>query len=72
MSKDWVTISVPEMTIEHYAQHVGVTTRTVEGWVAKGLLPTTKVGRRRLINVAARVAFCLNEARTMRRASDEI
>ena len=65
MPNDWVTITVPEMTIEHYAQQVGVSTRTVEGWVAKGLLPTTKVGRRRLINVAARAAFCLGGLRPM-------
>ncbi|MEO0442641.1 MAG: excisionase family DNA-binding protein [Pseudomonadota bacterium] len=72
MSTDWVTISVPEMTIEHYAQQVGVTTRTVEGWVAKGLIPTTKLGRRRLINVAARAAFCLNESRRYREEKNEV
>ncbi|MGH1486892.1 MAG: helix-turn-helix domain-containing protein [Cellvibrionaceae bacterium] len=61
MSKKWVTVTVPEMTIEHYAQHVGVTARTVEGWIAKGLIPTMKIGRRRLVNVAARMAVCLDD-----------
>ena len=59
MSEKWIGISVPEMTIERYAQQVGVSARTVEGWVAKGLIPTIKVGKRRLINVAARTTTCL-------------
>jgi excisionase family DNA binding protein len=59
MPERWVTITVPEMTVERYAQQVGVTTRTVEGWIAKGYIPTIKMGRRRLVNVAARMRECL-------------
>ena len=54
-----IMIGIPEMTIEQYAQQVGVSTRTVEGWVAKGLLPSIKVGKRRLVNMAARTIYCI-------------
>jgi excisionase family DNA binding protein len=35
-----------------YAQLIGVTSDTVRGWIENGVLPTVKVGRRRLINRA--------------------
>ncbi len=61
-----VTIPVPEMTIEQYAQQVGVTARTVEGWIAKGLLPTVKIGKRRLVNMAARTIYCIKNEQELR------
>jgi len=54
-----ILIHTPEMTIAKYAQSVGVSERTVRGWITKGLLPTTKIGKRRLVNVSARAALCL-------------
>jgi len=53
-------IHVPEMTIEHYAAHVGVSTRTVNGWINRGYLPSIKLGKRRLVNVAQRTIDCIN------------
>lgn len=47
-------IDVPEMTIEKYADRVGVCRRVVEGWIEKGYLPTVKIGKRRLVNVVQR------------------
>ncbi len=58
MTDKTIMIPVPEMTIEQYAQHVGVSVRTVEGWIAKDHLPSIKVGRRRLVNVLARAQVC--------------
>ena len=37
-------------TISFFAESIGVTRRTVEGWVAKGVIPTVKIGKRRLVN----------------------
>ena len=47
-------ILIPEMAMDVYAQAIGVTERTVEEWVKSGKLPSTKVGKRRLVNVAQR------------------
>ncbi|WP_422411877.1 MULTISPECIES: helix-turn-helix domain-containing protein [unclassified Endozoicomonas] len=38
-------------TIEDFAKSIGVSVRTVDSWVDRGLLPTHKVGKRRLINL---------------------
>ncbi len=51
----------PEMTMEKYAELIGVTERTVRGWVGRGLLPTLKVGKRRMINVSARTLQCIEQ-----------
>ena len=58
MTDNLVMIPVPEMTIEQYAQYVGVSVRTVEGWIAKNHIPSVKIGRRRLVNVLARARQC--------------
>jgi excisionase family DNA binding protein len=44
---------VPVLTKERFADLVGVSVDVVRGWVARGLVPTVRLGRRRLINVAA-------------------
>lgn len=44
---------VPVMTIERFAELVGLTAKTVEAQVHRGYYPTTKIGKRRMINVAA-------------------
>ncbi len=40
-------------TIQTFAKMVGVTNRTVEGWIDKGIIPSVKLGKRRLINAHA-------------------
>ena len=37
-------------TITLFADSVGVTRRTVEGWIDRGFIPTIKIGKRRLVN----------------------
>ena len=46
----------PYRTIDAFAVDVGVTPDTVRGWVEKGYLPTRKIGRRVLVDVAAMLA----------------
>ena len=43
---------VPVMEICRFAELVGVSADVVRGWIEKGHIPTTKIGRYRLINVA--------------------
>lgn len=40
-------------TITLFADSVGVTKRTVEGWIDRGFIPTVKIGKRRLVNAHA-------------------
>lgn len=47
-----VSMSVPYMTREQFASHIGLPVGVVEGWVDKGYLPTCRVGKYSLINVA--------------------
>ncbi len=61
MPEKTFSIPVPEMTIEQYAEYVGVTVRTVQGWIDRGYIPTVKVGKRRLINVARRTHTCMEQ-----------
>ena len=48
-----IPVFVPTLTIEKYAKSIGVTPDVVDGWVKRGYIPTVKIGRRRLINIAA-------------------
>lgn len=43
----------PYMTVERTAEAFGVAEDVVRGWVARGYLPTRKIGRYRLIDVLA-------------------
>jgi len=45
----------PFLTKERFAQSVGVSFDTVDGWVKRKYIPTVKVGVRRLINITALV-----------------
>ena len=60
MSKT-IAILAPEMTIEKYAEAVGVTPRVVRSWIERGYIPSVKVGKWRLVNVAQRTLECLDE-----------
>ncbi len=57
-----IQLVVPEMTVEQYARCTGVTLRTIEHWIARGYLPSVKIGKRRMVNVAERTFQCAEEA----------
>jgi hypothetical protein len=40
----------PHMTVKQFAAHRGVTTRTVNNWIAAGKLKTAKINDERLID----------------------
>ena len=40
------------MAADRFAELVGVSSEVVRGWIDKGYLPTQKVGRYRLVNIA--------------------
>jgi hypothetical protein len=44
---------MPECTKERYCDGTGVAKFVLQGWVNKGLIPTVKRGKYRLINLAA-------------------
>lgn len=45
--------AAPMMTIQEFSKRVGVSAYVVEGWVRRGYIPTIKIGKRCLVNVAA-------------------
>lgn len=44
---------VSVMAADRFAELVGVSSEVVRGWIDKGYLPTMKIGRYRLVNLAA-------------------
>ena len=50
---------VPEITIEKYAEMVGVTPDTVHGWIKRGYLPAYKLGKYKMVNLAQRLDECI-------------
>ena len=48
-----IPVFVPTLTIEKYAHSIGVSPDVVDGWIKRGYIPTVKIGRRRLVNIAA-------------------
>ena len=44
--------SVPVMDRERFAVLVGIDLGVVNGWIDRGYVPTVKIGRHRLINLA--------------------
>lgn len=55
-----VPATVPTMTIERFSQLSGLDEGVIQGHIRRGYLPTIKVGRYRMINVALLNAQCLN------------
>ncbi|MEW6772311.1 MAG: hypothetical protein AB1330_13185 [Bacillota bacterium] len=53
---------VPVMTREQFAQFSGLGEEVVRGMAEKGHLPTVKIGRHRMINVARLTVEALLEA----------
>jgi len=46
-------VVVPFMTRQRYAELTGVSVGIVDAWVDRGYLPSTVIGKHRLVNVAA-------------------
>lgn len=46
-------VYVPAMTVEKYANASGLSTETVLAWIKRGYISSVKIGKRRLINIAA-------------------
>lgn len=44
---------LPLLTIEVYARSIGLTADTIRAQVDRGILPSKKIGKRRLVNVEA-------------------
>lgn len=54
-----VPANVPVMTQERFAELTGLTVDTVYGHVRRGYLPSLKMGKYRLINIALFQVQCL-------------
>lgn len=48
----WQRALVPVMSRQRFAELAGVEDGVVRGWIERGQIPTVKVGRHRLINIA--------------------
>ncbi len=51
--KQIILIATPVMSQERYAQLTGLTEGQVRGQIEKGQLPSLKIGRVRMVNIAA-------------------
>ena len=49
----------PVMTKEKFAQHSGLAEGVIQGMIEKGHLPSVKIGRYRLVNLARLAEECL-------------
>jgi predicted site-specific integrase-resolvase len=54
-------VSPPVMPWREFADWVRMDAEIVENWVKRGYLPTVKIGRYRMVNVAQLVQSLLNE-----------
>lgn len=59
--KQVILIATPVMTQERFAQLTGLTEGQVRGMIEKGHLPSMKIGKPRLVNVAALSQEALNK-----------
>lgn len=55
------SIKCPVSTQEEYANEAGHSIQTVRGQVARGHLPTIKIGRYRMINLMQLARRCMEE-----------
>ena len=46
-----IPVFVPLLTINRFALAIGVTPDVVLGWINRGYIKTTKIGKRRLVNI---------------------
>ncbi len=54
-------VSPPVMPWREFADWVRMDAEIVDNWVKRGYLPTVKIGRYRMVNVAQLVQSLLNE-----------
>lgn len=54
-------LPVPVMHQERFAELVGVSIGTVNGWVDKGHVPSIVIGRHRLVNIALLTKDCFED-----------
>jgi len=54
-------VSPPVMPWREFADWVRMDVEVVENWVKRGYLPTVKIGRYRMVNVAQLTQSLLNE-----------
>lgn len=47
-----ISVSIPLLSQEQFSILTGLPTEVVRGWISKGHIPTVKIGRRRLVNMA--------------------
>ncbi|MBW3567888.1 MAG: hypothetical protein KY410_08035 [Proteobacteria bacterium] len=52
----------PVMTKEKFAQHSGLAEGVIQGMIEKGHLPSIKIGRYRLVNLARLAEDCVADA----------
>lgn len=55
-----IPVTVPTMTIERFSELSGLDEGVIQGHIRRGYLPTVKMGRYRMINVALLTARCLS------------
>ncbi|MFK7160858.1 hypothetical protein V6U78_07400 [Marinospirillum sp. MEB164] len=53
------TVFAPLVTRETFARHIGLSVRVIDGWISNGYLPTVKMGKYSLVNVALLSKQCL-------------
>ncbi len=46
-------LSIPVISQELFSELTGFTPKTISGWIARGYIPTVKIGKRRAINLQA-------------------
>ncbi len=54
-------LPTPVMHQDRFAELVGVSVGTVNGWVDKGHIPSIVIGRHRLVNIALLTKDCLEQ-----------
>lgn len=59
--KSSVPSSAPLMTKARFSEISGLTEETLRGMIERGHLPTLKVGKHRMINVALLTKECLDQ-----------
>lgn len=46
-----MTVNLPYIHPDKFAELIGLSARVIEGWIARGYLPTVKVGRYAMVNL---------------------
>lgn len=54
-------VNVPVMEKSKFAELVGVDVGVVNGWIDKGYIPSMKLGKHRLVNIALLAEECMKQ-----------